>query len=312
MGLEVSIIFINLVAQNVNHMENTVDDLLNKTFIKLRSDYGFKRAFASEEHSEVLKKFLNALFEGEMEVTDITFQNKEVLPADPNGKRLFYDAYCTTSTGYHFVVEMQQKQSKLFGKRMVFYISSCIFRQGVVGRSYEFEPVYLIVITDFDMKPFEKRLINEVVLMEKKTHIVFSEDFRIYFLSLAQVSSEWDNCKTELEKRLYLIKNMENLNKKSKPYLSGEFEEMFDASEIASMAQEDIVEYRNSILMEMEKQSELNFAKEEGLMIGKEEGIKIGEEKGKMEVALQMKKKGMSLGDIMLFTGLTKEQISLL
>lgn len=293
-------------------MENTVDDLLNKTFIKLRSDYGFKRAFASEEHSEVLKKFLNALFEGEMEVTDITFQNKEVLPADPNGKRLFYDAYCTTSTGYHFVVEMQQKQSKLFGKRMVFYISSCIFRQGVVGRSYEFEPVYLIVITDFDMKPFEKRLINEVVLMEKKTHIVFSEDFRIYFLSLAQVSSEWDNCKTELEKRLYLIKNMENLNKKSKPYLSGEFEEMFDASEIASMAQEDIVEYRNSILMEMEKQSELNFAKEEGLMIGKEEGIKIGEEKGKMEVALQMKKKGMSLGDIMLFTGLTKEQISLL
>ncbi len=310
--MEVSIIFINLVAQNVNHMENTVDDLLNKTFIKLRSDYGFKRAFASEEHSEVLKKFLNALFEGEMEVTDITFQNKEVLPADPNGKRLFYDAYCTTSTGYHFVVEMQQKQSKLFGKRMVFYISSCIFRQGVVGRSYEFEPVYLIVITDFDMKPFEKRLINEVVLMEKKTHIVFSEDFRIYFLSLAQVSSEWDNCKTELEKRLYLIKNMENLNKKSKPYLSGEFEEMFDASEIASMAQEDIVEYRNSILMEMEKQSELNFAKEEGLMIGKEEGIKIGEEKGKMEVALQMKKKGMSLGDIMLFTGLTKEQISLL
>ncbi len=293
-------------------MENTVDDLLNKTFIKLRSDYGFKRAFASEEHSEVLKKFLNALFEGEMEVTDITFQNKEVLPADPNGKRLFYDAYCTTSTGYHFVVEMQQKQSKLFGKRLVFYISSCIFRQGVVGRSYEFEPVYLIVITDFDMKPFEKRLINEVVLMEKKTHIVFSEDFRIYFLSLAQVSSEWDNCKTELEKRLYLIKNMENLNKKSKPYLSGEFEEMFDASEIASMAQEDIVEYRNSILMEMEKQSELNFAKEEGLMIGKEEGIKIGEEKGKMEVALQMKKKGMSLGDIMLFTGLTKEQISLL
>ncbi len=293
-------------------MENTVDDLLNKTFIKLRSDYGFKRAFASEEHSEVLKKFLNALFEGEMEVTDITFQNKEVLPADPNGKRLFYDAYCTTSTGYHFVVEMQQKQSKLFGKRMVIYISSCIFRQGVVGRSYEFEPVYLIVITDFDMKPFEKRLINEVVLMEKKTHIVFSEDFRIYFLSLAQVSSEWDNCKTELEKRLYLIKNMENLNKKSKPYLSGEFEEMFDASEIASMAQEDIVEYRNSILMEMEKQSELNFAKEEGLMIGKEEGIKIGEEKGKMEVALQMKKKGMSLGDIMLFTGLTKEQISLL
>ncbi len=86
-------------------MNNEVEELLNRTFIKLRSDYGFKRAFASDEHAEVLKKFLNALFEGEMVVTDVTFQDKEVLPADIKGKRIYYDAYCTTSTGQHFVVE---------------------------------------------------------------------------------------------------------------------------------------------------------------------------------------------------------------
>ena len=34
---------------------------------------------------------------------------------------------------------------------------------------------------------------------------------------------------------------MENLNKESKPYKSGEYEEMFNASEIASMAAENIV-----------------------------------------------------------------------
>ena len=33
---------------------------------------------------------------------------------------------------------------------------------------------------------------------------------------------------------------MENLNKESKPYKSGEYEEMFNAAEIASMAAEDI------------------------------------------------------------------------
>lgn len=43
-------------------MEKNVEELLKKTFLKLRSDYGFKRAFASEENKEVLKKFLNALF----------------------------------------------------------------------------------------------------------------------------------------------------------------------------------------------------------------------------------------------------------
>lgn len=81
-------------------MKDTVDDLLKKTFIKLRSDYGFKRAFATPKNAEVLRKFLNALFEGRMVITDITFQDKEVLPPDRNGKRIIYDAYCTTSTGY--------------------------------------------------------------------------------------------------------------------------------------------------------------------------------------------------------------------
>ena len=281
-------------------MKKKIDELLSKTFIKLRSDYGFKRAFGSPEHAEVLKKFLNALFEGKMVVTDISFQNKEILPPDSNGKRIIYDAYCTTSDDYHFVVEMQQEQSELFGKRMVFYISSCIFRQGEIGGSYKFDPVYLIVITDFDMRPFERRLVNEVLLMERNTHVVFTEDFKIFFLSLSQVSDEWEGCRTDLERQLYLIKNMEKLDKDSKPYKTGEYEEMFRASEIASMAAEDIVEYRNSIMIEMERQSALEFAKEEG------------REEEKLVMARKMKERGMNLGDIMLFTGLTQQQIEAL
>ena len=295
----------------------TVEDLLRRPFLKLRSDYAFKRTFCTPEHKEVLRKFLNALFEKEMVVTDITFHDKEVLPPDKNGKRIVYDAYCTTNTGHHFVVEMQQEQSELFGKRMVFYVASCIFRQGEKGGSYKFEPVYLIVVTDFDMRPLEKRIVNEVILMERNTHIAFTEDLRIYFLSLNQVAETWERCKTDLEKQLFLIKNMENMDKESTAYKSGEYKEMFNAAEIASMAAEDIVAYRNSIMIEMERQSALEFAKEEGIEKGIEEGIKKGKMEGKiegkiegkMEVAAEMKKKGMSPGDIMLFTGLSKEQI---
>lgn len=293
-------------------MKETVDSLLKKTFIKLRSDYGFKRAFASPERAGVLKRFLNALFEGKMVIIDITFENKEVLPPDKDGKRIIYDVYCTTSTGYHFVVEMQQEQSELFGQRMVFYISSCIFRQGESGGSYKFDPVYLIVITDFDMRPFEHRLVNEVVLMERMTHVVFTDDFRIFFLSLAQVSDEWEDCDTELERQLYLIKNMEKLNKESKPYRSGEYNELFKASEIASMANEDIVAYRNSIMIEMERQSAIEFAKKEGREEGIAEGKAEGKTEGKIEVARRMKKSGMPTGDIMLFTGLSEQQIDAL
>ena len=294
-------------------MKDKVEELLSKTFISLRSDYGFKRNFSSPEHAEVLMNFLNALFEGKLVVTDITFRDKEVLPPDSNGKRIVYDAYCTTNTGHHFVVEMQRKQSKLFGKRMVFYISSCVFRQGESGGSYNFDPVFLIVITDFDMNPFEKQLVNEVVLMERNTGVVFTEDFKIFFLSLSRVNADWDQCKTELERRLFLVKNMDKLNKESKPYKCGRYADMFKASEIASMAAEDIVAYRNSLRIEMERQSELEFAKEEGLeeglQKGMEKGIEEGIEKGKMDVARRLKQNGMSMGDLMLFTGLSEAQI---
>ncbi len=174
------------------------------------------------------------------------------------------------------------------------------------------------------MKPFEKRIVNEVVLMERNTHVAFSEDFKIFFLSLDQVSKKWDECKSDLERRLYIIKNMENLDKESKPYKSGEYKEMFDAAEIASMVEEDIVAYRNSILIEMERQSELEYKREEGIkigeMIGKEEGRKEGKEEGRkegrneamMEVAREMKKSGMSTDNIKLFTNLTDAQIAAL
>lgn len=278
--------------------EKKVDELLNKQFIMLRSDYGFKRAFSSPEFSEVLRKFLNALFEGKMEITDVKFMDKEITPPTQNGKRIYYDAYCTTSTGEHFIVEMQRRPSDFFGKRMVFYISASVFRQGVSGGTYEFNPVYLIVITDFDMQPFEKRLVNEVVMMERDTHVVLSEDFKIYFLSLEQVAKEWDDCKTELEKRLYLTKNMENLDKKSKPYLTGEYKEMFNAAEIASMAAEDIIEYRTSIMRELEHQSELDYQRKEGEKIAR------------LKMAKKMKESGMPIGDIMLFTEMAEEEIA--
>ena len=57
---------------------------------------------------------------------------------------------------------------------------------------------------------------------------------------------------------------MEKLNKNSKPCQSGEYPETFNASETSSMAKEDIVSYKNSILYEMEHESALEFAEKRG------------------------------------------------
>lgn len=302
-------------------MQKPLHPLTQRTFLKLTSDYGFKWLFASPERAEILKKFLNALFAGEIVVTKVTFHDKEVLPPNEDGKRIVYDAYCTTDTDHHFIVEMQQEFTPHFGKRMVFYMSSGIYRQGESGKSYNFDPVYMVIITDFNMRPFERQLVNEVVLMERRTHVVFTEDVRMYYLSLECVNSEWEKCESEIERQLYLIKNMEKLNKQSKPYLSGEYKEIFRASELASMKKEDIVAYSDSIYKEMEMAETLEYNKEiaraegmaqgitKGMAQGIAKGIAKGIAQGQKTVALNLLRLGVDIETISKATGLSAEDI---
>lgn len=69
------------------------DGPLSKEFIRLLTDFGFKRVFGSKEHSEILRRFLNALFEGEMYIEKITFQDKELQPEHVEGKKMWHGAF---------------------------------------------------------------------------------------------------------------------------------------------------------------------------------------------------------------------------
>ena len=77
---------------------------LDRQFIRILTDFGFKRMFGSKEHAGLLMRFLNALFEGKMVIKSVEFRDKEVLPFHPNGKKILYDIYCTTDRGEHFIL----------------------------------------------------------------------------------------------------------------------------------------------------------------------------------------------------------------
>lgn len=94
------------------------------------------------------------------------------------------------------------------------------------------------------------------------------------------------NCKSELERLLFLIKNMENLTKDSKPYRSGEYDDMFTASSTEYLSNEEAVAYSKSYFKELDNQSAVRFAarknREEGREEGREQGREEGREEGRM------------------------------
>ncbi len=171
----------------MSQKKKEIPNPLDKEFIRLLTDFGFKRVFGSEERKDILMRFLNALFEGRMRITDVEFHDKEIIPEHINGKKIIYDVYCTTDEGKHFIVEMQQEEVENFPNRMLFYICRAIVSQGIRGIEYEIDPVYCVVLTDFNMEGREKRLVKEMALMERESHELYNDTMNLVFIALPQV-----------------------------------------------------------------------------------------------------------------------------
>lgn len=79
-------------------------------FINLLSDFGFKRAFGTRRFQKNVLQLLEATLGDEIQISKIVsreysdepygsekvkFHNKEVIPAEEDGKRIIYDVYFT-------------------------------------------------------------------------------------------------------------------------------------------------------------------------------------------------------------------------
>ena len=89
-------------------------------YINPFTDWGFKRLFGQEFSKDLLINFLNDLFEGEFQIKDVTFKDKE-LPGETNDLRgCIFDIYCVTDDGKHFIVEMQNRWVPFFVNRFIY------------------------------------------------------------------------------------------------------------------------------------------------------------------------------------------------
>lgn len=276
-------------------------------FMNLMTDFAFKHLYGTEEHKQILIRFLNILFSKDgIHVRDVVYHVKEVLPDDGEGKRIVYDVYCSNKDGLeHFILEMQQIYHPLFEDRATYYTSKAIATQLRKGGKYNLNPVYSIFFVNFQFKHLTDRNLHDVRLMDSVTHELFTDKLRMLFVHLCEAKEDWDRCENEYEKIVYIIKNMHKMDKKSKAYESGEFDEMFRASEIGNLVEEEATAYSQSRLKLEEMIEAVNYASSESFKEGKEEGREEGREEGLLTAARNMYSKGYSLEEIHSITGIT-------
>lgn len=177
-------------------------------FINPFTDVGFKRIFGQAIHKELLIDFLNDLLVGEKRITDITFLDKELLPDFSGDRGVIYDIYCTNEDGEQFIVEMQNREQTFFRERALYYLSQAIARQGERGAEWKFnlKAVYGIFFMNFHLSHSPGKFRTDIVLSDRDTNEVFSDKLRFIFLQLPCFTKEEDECQTDFERWIYVLK----------------------------------------------------------------------------------------------------------
>ena len=179
-----------------------------------------------------------------------------------------------------------------------------------VGLRYNVPPVYLIglmgvELAHSDSDTWTNRYISEYTFMETTSHELQDETIIIIFAELARFSKTLEECGNDLERMLYVIKNMGNLKNQPDSLRHEIFSRIFRACEIAMFEEGKRIQYDRDMYDEKRRMGELKTAE----MIGLEKGLEKGREEGREEIIRCMYASGISVEEICRIVNLSIDDV---
>ncbi len=288
-------------------------------YINPFTDYGFKRLFGEEPNKDLLLDFLNELLKHEQgKITELTYLKSDKLGSSEEDRKAVFDLYCQNERGEKFIVELQKTNrihdgQKFFKDRTVYYSTFPIREQAQRGSDWTFElkAVYTIAILDFVFDEDQNepdKFRYDVKLTDTETCQVFYDKLTFVYLEMPKFQKDVSELITRFDKWMFVIRNLNKLDRIPDELREGIFERLFEVAEIARFSPEEVQAYEDSLKSYRDLKNSLDTAYEEGV----EQGIEQGIEKGIEQVAINGIKQGKNSKLIMELTGLSPEQVEYL
>lgn len=280
-------------------------------FINPFTDYGFKKLFGEEASKPFLMDFLNSVLPQRHQIADLTLSNSERMGMSDFDRKAIYDIYCQSVTGEKFIVELQRAKQTFFKDRTLYYTTFPISEQALRGDwNYELKAVYCISILDFlfDEHKDDKEVIYTVQLKDQNNQ-VFYDKFSLIYLQLPNFDKTENELITNLDKWLFFIKNLEDLQYIPQIFKNSLIEQAFDKANLSTFSRQEMNKYENSLKVYRDLFNVVETAKEEGREEGVEEGIAIGKKQQAIATAQTLKALGTPVETIMQATNLTLDEI---
>ena len=291
-------------------LQTVQKDNLVQRYVDILTNSGFKAFFGDVNNKDAVMSILNVLLPEHRRIVDM-----EVLPTEHQGpvvelsKEYHYDFMCRDASGVVFIVELQKYWSDDWFKRCVSYASRAYDRQNRRGEGYNVPPVYLIGLMDVpinhpDKEFWRDKYISEYTFREKESHDLLAETIVIIFAEMANFSKTEEECLTETDQMLYVLKNIGRLMEQPSWLQKEVFDRIFIGCEIAGFNEDKRIIYEQEMYDERKRRSEMNTA----IRMGREEG----RAEGRVEIAREMILDGVPVDKITQYTGLSVEEVNAL
>jgi len=274
-------------------------------------DFAFKKIFGSEPNKDLLIAFLNEVFRGWKHIIDLVY-NKNEHPGDiKNEGAAIFDLLCTGSTGDQFIIEVQRGRQGNFKERALFYTSRLISDQAPKGKrsdwAYNLTEVYLIaLLEDFTLGiSRDSEYLHDICLCKRDTGEIFYDKLGYTYIELSKFVKAGIELETDLDKWLYVLKNISQMDRIPVYLRKPVFEKLFSIAEYTNLTKEEKSMYDSSLKYKWDNKNVLDYALQEGI----EKGIEKGRYEEALAIARELKKEGLTNDFIARTTKLSIEEI---
>ena len=210
---------------------------------------------------------------------------------------------------------------------MLYYASEAITRQGEKGSgwTYDIKAVYVVAFTNFVLAGYDGRLRIDVGLTDLERGSIFCDKLRLICLQMPCFTKEREECDNHFERWIYILKNMEILDRMPWAAQNAVFQRLAEVGEVSKLSREERLKYDRALKRYRDTLNAMTGAeqkgiekgiekgREEGRAEGRAEGLAEGEAKGRAEekrdTARKMKQKGLPADLIAEMTGLSLADI---
>ncbi|MEG4529117.1 Rpn family recombination-promoting nuclease/putative transposase [Microcoleus sp. D2_18a_D3] len=247
-------------------------------FINPKTDFGFKKIFASPQSKEVLMSFLNAmLYNGEPTITDLEIIDPYAAPAITGLKDSYLDVKAKITGDKTVIIEMQVINVEAFTKRVIYNAAKTYATQLKPREGYsKLNPLIALTITDFILFENTEKFLSHFVFKEVEENFEYYREIELVFLELPKFHKKLEEVENLIQSWVYFIKNAPELEEI--PDVLASVPEIQTAFNIANRSNLNLDE------LEALEKREMFFEDQRGAVIkGMQEGRQEGRQEGLIE-----------------------------